>query len=392
MSTKELKENLQPSVIRRLFEYAKERKLEIGEENVFDFSIGNPSVPTPKIVKDALIELLNGDSLDVHGYTANSGDVTAKKAISDFLLNKFGAEIPPKLIYITCGASPALVFTIHALVKPNEEVIVFAPYFPEYGHYVSYVKGRLVVVNYDQKFIPLMDDFKKKISPLTRLVIINSPNNPSGVFYSAEVIKQICDILKEKEEEYGHPIYLLSDEPYREILYNGQEYPFVTNYYDDSLIGYSFSKSLSLPGERIGYLAVNSRAKDAEGVYRKITSTAHNLGYICAPSLFQHLIPKVIGEVCDVHIYENNRDLLYKNLTDIGFDVFNPGGAFYMFIKAPNGNSLEFAKRAKEFEIIMVPADEFSAPGYVRLAYCVDKKIIENSKEAFKKLFESYRG
>lgn len=391
MSKGTFEHNTQPSVIRELFEYAKKRKQEIGNENVFDFTIGNPNVPTPKEVNEALIELIkNTNPIKLHGYTANSGDPKVKEAVAIHISKTFNTHIDPELVYITSGASPAIVFTIHSLVScSTDEVIVFAPYFPEYGHYVHYKGGKLVAVKPGNNFIPDFNDFKHKINENTKLVIINSPNNPSGVFYDEEVILKITDILKEKEKEYGHPIYILSDEPYRDLLFANKKYPFITNYYNDSLVAYSYSKSLSLAGERIGYLLVNPKAHDSKGLYTKLIKIGHNLGYVSTSSLFQYLLPKVMDLKVDIDFYKENRDILYKNLTEIGFDVFYPEGAFYMFMKVPNGNSKEFVEKAKKYEIVVVPSDPFGVSGYVRIAYCVDRETIVNSKEAFEKL---YRG
>ena len=393
MKTNTSERENQPSIIRSLFEYAKNRKMEIGEDNVFDFSIGNPNVPVPEEVNELLIKLIKEtDPIKLHGYTANTGMPEVKKAVADYINKKYGAPVSEDLIYITCGASPAIVFVIHSILSKDNEAIIFAPYFPEYTHYIDYIGGHYKVVDPDKNFLPDLEDFKNKITDKTALVIINSPNNPSGVFYPEEVIKDICHILKGKEKEYGHPIYLLSDEPYRELLYGEKKYPFVPCYYDDSLVTYSYSKTLSLAGERLGYLHVNPKADHADEVFTKAVHAGHCLGYVSTPSLFQLLLPLVVDKKIDLTPYIQNRDLFYKSLTDIGFEIPYPDGAFYMLVKAPDGDANRFMENGKKFEIIMVPCDEFGLKGYVRLAYCVNQKVIKNSIPAFKKLYELYEG
>ena len=380
------------STIRDLYTYGLQRKKEIGEDKVFDFSIGNPSIPAPSIVNESLIKILNEkDSTKVHGYTVSAGDIDVRNAIADYLNKTYKTNIIGKYIFLTCGAGAALAITIKALVGKGEEVIVFAPHFPEYRTYTEAMGGVLVPVLPKEDFLPDFTDLERKITSKTRIVLYDSPNNPTGVLYTEEIIKQIADVLSKKEKEYGHPIYLVSDEPYRELLYNNEQYPFVTNYYHNSLVCYSFSKCLSLPGERIGYVLVNPKCEDVEDVYAVICGAASMLGYICAPALFQHLIPYVLGYTSNLEEYKINRDYLYNALKDIGFDVIYPTGAFYLFMKALEDDAEKFSEVAKQFELLLVPSDPFDYKGYVRIAYCVSYKQIVNSIPEFQKLYNYYK-
>ena len=381
------------SAIRELFEYGKRRKLEIGEDNVFDFSLGNPSVPSPDIVQKTLIDLIeNVDATKLHGYTSASGDAFVKEAIAKYLNEKYQAKVDSNLIYMTCGAAASLTITLKALCNKDEEVIVFAPFFPEYKVFIENALGKVVVVGYQEEtFLPDFDDFKNKINQKTKCVIINSPNNPSGVVYNQKTIEKLTDILKEKELEFNHQIYLVSDEPYRELVYGDIVVPFITKYYDDSIICYSFSKSLSLPGERIGYILVSSSCNDTKGVFASICGAGRSLGFVCAPALFQLMVPKCLGYTSDIKIYEENRNLLYQELTSYGYDVVKPDGAFYMFVKALGNDALKFSELAKKYELLLVPSDSFGCSGYVRISYCVSKKQVINSLPAFKKLINDYK-
>ena len=380
------------STIRDLYTYGLQRKKEIGDDNVFDFSIGNPSIPAPSIVNESLIKILSEeDSVKAHGYTVSPGDINVRNAIADYLNKTYKTNLIGKYIFLTCGAGAALAIVTKALVNRGEEVIVFAPHFPEYRTYTEAIGGVLVPVKPDPDFFPDFDDLEKKITNKTRIVLYDSPNNPTGAFYTEDIIQKIAGILSKKEKEYGHPIYLVSDEPYRELLYNNEEYPFVTNYYDNSLVCYSFSKCLSLPGERIGYVLVNPKCQDVEDVYAVICGAASMLGYICAPALFQHLIPYVLGYTSNLEEYKINRDYLYNSLKEIGFDVIYPTGAFYLFMKALEDDAEKFSEVAKKYELLIVPSDPFDYKGYVRIAYCVSYKQIVNSIPAFKKLFDYYK-
>lgn len=380
------------STIRDLYTYGLARKKIIGEDNVYDFSIGNPSIPSPSIVNETLIKLLiEEDSVKIHGYTVSPGNIDVRDSIATYLNKTFNTEVVGKYIFLTCGAAASLAIVTKALVFPNEEVIVFAPHFPEYRTYTEAVGGKLVTVNPDPDFLPDFIDLENKITNKTKIVIYDSPNNPTGAFYTEETIKKMSDILSKKEKEYGHPIYLVSDEPYRELLYGNEKYPFVTNYYRNSIVCYSFSKSLSLPGERIGYILVNPKCEDVEDVYAVICGAASMLGYICAPALFQHMVPHVLGYTSNLDEYKKNKDTLYNALKEIGYDVIHPTGAFYLFMKALEEDAEAFSEVAKKFELLLVPSDPFSYKGYIRIAYCVSYKQIVNSLPAFKKLYDYYK-
>ncbi len=379
------------SVIRELFEYGKKRKAQIGEDNVFDFSLGNPSVAPPEEVNKALISILQEeDEVKVHGYTSAQGDFSVRKAVSDYINKNFGANISPDLIYMTCGAAASLCITLNALLCEGDEVITVAPFFPEYRVFVEHARGKLVpVMGEEGSFQPDLDAIKRAITPSTKAILLNSPNNPSGIVYTEDKIKGLCKILQECKEN-GQTIYLISDEPYRELTYGGVKVPYIMNYYAESLVCYSFSKSLSLPGERIGYIAVSPRMSEAAKVYAAICGAGRALGYVCAPSLFQMMVKKVIGKTSDVSVYERNRDTLVSALTSYGYEVVRPDGAFYLFVKTLEENSDAFAERAKKYELLLVSAKSFGVEGYVRISYCVSPEMIEKSLPAFKALAQSY--
>ena len=380
------------STIRDLYTYGLKRKEEIGEDNVFDFSIGNPSIPAPKIVNDTLIKLLSEeDSVKIHGYTVSAGNKEVRDAIAAYLNKTYKTSVKGEYIFLTCGAAASLAIVTKAFVAPKEEAIVFAPHFPEYRTYTEAVGGVVVPVLPDENFLPDFEDLEKKIINKTRIVIYDSPNNPTGALYDEETIKKMASILSKKENEYGHPIYLVSDEPYRELLYADEKYPFVTNYYNNSIVCYSFSKCLSLPGERIGYILVNPKCEDVQDVYAVICGAASMLGYICAPALFQYLIPYVLGYTSNLDEYKKNKEALCAALKEIGFEVVNPTGAFYLFMKALESDAEKFSEVAKKFELLLVPSDPFDYKGYVRIAYCVSYKQIVNSIPAFKKLYNYYK-
>ena len=381
------------SIIREIFEYCKTRAKEIGAENVYDFSIGNPSVEPPVEVKDAIIDLVNNEnSVLLHGYTSAQGDFNVRKAIADDISKKFELSLSADDLYMTCGAAASLTISLKALLNTGEEVIVFAPFFTEYRVFIENAGGVVVVSKPQEKTFQVdIQDFKDKITANTKAVIVNSPNNPSGVVYSEETIIALCKVLKEKEAEYGHPIYLIADEPYRELVFGDVTVPYLMNYYDNCIVCYSYSKALSLPGERIGYIAVNPKMQDNRTVYLAICGAGRSLGYVCAPSLFQQVIGKTVGAKVDVDIYKTNRDILYDNLTAYGYECVKPDGAFYLFVKALEDDAYKFFERAKEKEILVVPCDDFGVKGYVRIAYCVSKERIVNSLPAFKALAESYK-
>lgn len=382
------------SAIRELFEYGKQRAAMVGKEHVYDFSLGNPTVPAPACVKEAIVELLDtADSIDIHGYTSAQGDAELRKALADYYNQTYGTHFHADNFYMTCGAAASLCITFRALTEsPQDEFVAIAPFFPEYKPFVEGAGAVFKMVKPDTEHFQIhMEELKKTITSHTKGIILNSPNNPSGVIYREETIKELARVLEEKEAEYGHPIFLISDEPYREIAYEGVEVPYVTKYYPNTIVCYSYSKSLSLPGERIGFILVPDEVCQSKEVYYAVCGAARVSGFVCAPSLFQKALRKCIGQVGDISIYKENRDLLYDGLTKMGYTCVKPQGAFYMFVKAMGGDSVAFCERAKALDLLLVAADGFGCPGYVRISYCVDKEMIERSLGAFAKLAESYR-
>lgn len=380
------------SVIRELFEYGKKRKNEIGEENVYDFSLGNPSVKAPDVVNESIANLLaNQNSLALHGYTSAQGDLGVRQAIATYINETYDENISADCLYMTVGAAAALTSTLNALVMPGEEVIVLAPYFPEYKVFIEKCGGVVREVMCDGELQIDVEAVNAAINEKTAAIIVNSPNNPTGAVYSEENIKALTEVLKSNEKKLNKPIYLISDEPYRELVYDGYTVPYLTKYYDDTIISYSYSKSLSIPGERIGYALVCPRCADFTAVYQAICGAARALGYVCAPSLLQKLLPYCIGKTADISIYDKNRRLLLDKLSEIGFEMVKPRGAFYLFIKSPSGDATEFCERAKKFEILIVASDDFGCPGYARLAYCVTTEQVEAALPAFEALAKSYK-
>ena len=381
------------SIIREIFEYSKTRASEIGADKVYDFSLGNPSVEPPAQVEEAIKELINTQGATVlHGYTSAQGDFGVRKAISDNINSKFNLSLTPDSIYMTCGAAASLSICLKAVVNPGEECIVFAPFFTEYRVFVENAEGELVVSKPETDTFQIdINDLEAKINENTRCVIMNSPNNPSGVVYTKEIIEKVCALLDKKQKEYNKVIYLIADEPYRELVYGDVEIPYLMNYYKNTLVCYSFSKSLSLPGERIGYIAVNPQANDSKDVYLAVCGAGRSLGYVCAPSLFQRVVAKCLDAKVNVKAYKENRDLIYNSLTEYGFKCVKPDGAFYLFVKSPLGSAFDFYEKAKKKEILLVPCDDFGVEGYVRIAYCVDKQRIANSLPAFKELAKEYK-
>ncbi|MBR1625042.1 MAG: pyridoxal phosphate-dependent aminotransferase [Clostridia bacterium] len=380
------------SVIRELFEYGKIMAKEQGEDKVFDFSLGNPSVPAPEEVRKALEELVSfPDTVKIHGYTSAQGDLSVRKAISDNINRRFGVKMTPDLIYMTVGAAASLSITLRALNEDKDEFIVFAPFFPEYRVFIENAEGVPVVIPAGKNMSLDLVSFEKALTKNTKGVIINSPNNPSGAVYSEEQIKTLCDILRSKSKEYGHPIFLISDEPYREIAYDGVFVPYLMNYYDDTVVCYSYSKSLSLPGERIGYIAVSPKCTESGGLYAAICGAGRSLGYVCAPALFQRVAAKCVDCVGDIAAYKKNRDLLTKGLQEYGYEFVTPSGAFYLFVKALEEDANAFSERAKKLGLLLVPSDTFGVKGYVRISYCVSYDLIERSMPLFKRLAESYK-
>ncbi len=380
------------SAIRELFEYAKARGAEIGAENIFDFSIGNPSVPPPACVHETIAQLLVEENpTALHGYTSAQGDAGVRAAVAAYLADTFGAPVGADDIYMTCGASASLSITLKALVCPADEVIVFAPFFPEYRVFAESAGATVVAVPALEPDLQIdLAAFRAALSPNTKAVLLNSPNNPSGVVYSRATIDAVCDALRDAAARYGHPIYLLADEPYRELVFDGVEVPFLMNHYDDTIVCYSFSKSLSLPGERIGYIAVSQRAADNRRVYAAVCGAGRALGYVCAPAMMQRVVAHCLGKTADVSVYRRNRDLLCGALRDYGYTVAQPDGAFYLFLKALEPDATAFCERAKKYELLLVPSDSFGCPGYARLAYCVSTDMIERALPAFRALAADY--
>ena len=381
------------SIIREIFEYCKTRAAEIGKDKVFDFSIGNPCVEPPREISDAIIDLIkNEDSVALHGYTSAQGDAGVRAAIAEHTNKTFGTSLTEDNIYMSCGAAASLTISLKAIMNPGDECILFAPFFTEYRVFVENAGGKVVVSTPLEKTFQIdTEDFEKKITPMTKAVIINSPNNPSGVVYSEATILAVTEVLKRKSREYAHPIYLIADEPYRELVFDGISVPYLMNYYDNTIVCYSYSKALSLPGERIGYVATCPNMEDERRVYLSICGAGRSLGYVCAPSLFQQVIKRAVGARVDIDIYRENRDILYSALTDYGYECVKPDGAFYLFVKALEEDAYKVYERAKEKELLVVPCDDFGVSGYVRIAYCVDKDRIVRSLPAFRALAESYK-
>lgn len=376
------------SIIREFAQYASKRAAEIGAENVFNYTIGNPSVPTTDDFNKGLIDLIqNEDSLALHGYSPTLTIYSVRKAVADSLNRRFGMEYVPEDIFMTSGAAGALAHAIRCVTEPGDEVITFAPYFPEYVPYVDGTGAVLKVVPADiTSFQINFDAFLEMMNPNVQAILINSPNNPSGIVYSTETITHLAQILTEKQEEYGHDIYLISDEPYREIVFEGTDSPFISKFYDNTICCYSFSKSLSLPGERIGYVAVNPKCKDAELIINMCGQVSRFTGHNCPSSLIQLGVAKVLDETSDLSIYEKNKNILYKELTAMGYECVEPGGTFYMFPKTPIADANEFCNMtAHELDLILVSGDSFMCPGHMRLAYCTTTDMVERSLPLFEK-------
>ena len=376
------------SIIREFAQYASKRAAEIGAENVFNYTIGNPSVPTTDDFNKGLIDLIqNEDSLALHGYSPTLTIYSVRKAVAESLNRRFGMEYVPEDIFMTSGAAGALAHAIRCVTEPGDEVITFAPYFPEYVPYVDGTGAVLKVVPADiTSFQINFDAFLEMLNPNVQAILINSPNNPSGIVYSTETITRLAQILTEKQEEYGHDIYLISDEPYREIVFEGTDSPFISKFYDNTICCYSFSKSLSLPGERIGYVAVNPKCKDAELIINMCGQVSRFTGHNCPSSLIQLGVAKVLDQTSDLSIYEKNKNILYKELTAMGYECVEPGGTFYMFPKTPIADANEFCNMtAHELDLILVPGDSFMCPGHMRLAYCTTTDMVERSLPLFEK-------
>ena len=379
------------SVIRAMFEEGKRLAKIYGAENVYDFSLGNPSVEPPKQVREAMIDILQNENQNlVHGYMSNAGYEDVRDTIAKSLNKKFGTSFAEKNILMTVGAAGGLNVIFKTLLDPEDEVITFSPFFGEYRNYVANYGGKLVVVPPSEEFIPRPEMLAAAVTKKTKALIINNPNNPTGVVYSEEVIKSLMDVLRDKQKEFGTSIYLIADEPYRELAYDGIEVPYLTKYYDNTIVGYSYSKSLSLPGERIGYLVMPDELDDFENIVQAASVANRILGFVNAPSLIQRTVARCVDAEVDVAAYNANRELLYGNLIDMGYECIKPQGAFYMFVKAFEEDDKAFCAKAKEFNLLLVPGSTFGGPGYVRIAYCVDPEMIKRSLPAFKKLAECY--
>ncbi|ABR36901.1 pyridoxal phosphate-dependent aminotransferase [Clostridium beijerinckii] len=380
------------SIIRAMFEEGKRLSEIYGEENVFDYSIGNPNVEPPSKVKEVIFEILNEETPNlVHGYMNNSGYDDVRTNISDFINQKHNLQLSKDNIVMTCGAAGGLNIILKSILNPDDEVITFSPYFGEYGNYVKNFDGKLVTCPTNtETFEPDLKALSEVITPRTKALIINNPNNPTGVIYSEKIIKDLATLLNNKQEEFNTSIYLISDEPYREIVYDDIEVPCILKYYDNTFIGYSYSKSLSLPGERIGYVVANSSMADFTDMMASLNIATRILGFVNAPSLFQRVIAKSLDAEVDVNIYKKNRDLLYNHLISLGFTCVKPQGAFYLFPKSPIDDDKKFCEDAKQFNLLLVPGSSFGCPGHVRLAYCTSYEKIEKSLPAFDKLASLY--
>ena len=376
-----------PSVIRALSVYATERGKEIGYENVFDYSLGNPSVPVPKELTDAMIELLTTkDSAYIHGYSPNPGNSIAREETAKSLNKRFGMDYKMDHIFMTSGAAGAIAHAVRCVTSPGDEVLTFAPYFPEYNPYINKTGAVLKVVPADTTSFQInFDKFQEMLNPKVQAVLINTPNNPSGIVYSTKTIETLASILNEKQKEYGHEIFLISDEPYREIIFDGVDAPYVSKFYDNTLSCYSYSKSLSIPGERLGYVAVNPKAKDADKIVPMCCQISRGTGHNCPASLIQLAVAKCMGLTSDLSVYERNMNILYKELTSLGFEVVKPGGTFYIFPKALEDDAIAFSEKAKKYDLILVPSNSFGVDGYFRMAYCIDTEKVERSLEALRK-------
>ena len=381
------------SCIRELFEYGLRQAALVGKENVYDFSIGNPSIPSPPEVNEAFVSIIREtDSLAVHGYTTAGGDSGARAAAAEDLNRRFNAHIRPENLFFTCGAAPALIAAIRALAVPAAEILAIAPYFAEYKPFVEANGVTFTAVPADMGAFQIrLDALEALLNPHTQAVIVNSPNNPSGVVYTAQTLARLGEILARKGEEFGHPIYILADEPYRELVYDGMEAPFIPNIYPNTVVCYSYSKSLSLPGERIGYVCVPDQAADSEKLYAAIAGAARVMGHVCAPSLQQLVVGRCASSRPDLAAYDKNRTALYEALTAFGYRCVKPNGAFYMFVEAPGGDAQEFSDRAKAKNLLAVPGGDFGCPEYFRLSTCVSYDMIQRSLPVFQALIREYR-
>ena len=381
------------STIRTIFEFGRKRAAEVGEENVYDFSLGNPNVPTPDFIKEAAVDILtNMEPSAIHGYTVAPGNPQVRKALADSINSRFGMNITEKNLFMTAGAAASITICFKALSQPEDEYITFAPFFPEYRAFVESVGGKLVVVPAQPEDWQIdFAAFERLVNNHTKAVIVNSPNNPSGAVYSEETIKKLAQILQAKEKEYHHPIFIIADEPYREIAFEGYTVPYIPKYYDNTLVCYSYSKSFSLPGERIGYIVVPDTVANFEKVYGAIAGAARVLTHVNAPSLWQLVVGRCANMPSDISTYVKNGQLLYQGLVDAGFECVKPQGAFYLFPKCLEEDDYAFCKRAQKYDLLLVPGTDFGCPGYFRAAYCIKTETIEKSLPLFKKLAAEYK-
>ncbi len=381
------------STIREIFEFGNKRAAEVGRENIFDFSLGNPNVPAPKTVGDAIVRMVREeDAAALHGYTSAQGDAAVRARIAESINRAHGTHFTGDNLYMTVGAAASLCVCFKALAEEGDEFIAFAPYFPEYRVFAEGAGARFLAVPADAESFQInFAALEERLTPRTRAVIVNSPNNPSGAVYSEETILRLTKLLKEKSQEYGRPIYLISDEPYREIAFDSVKVPYLTKYYDNTFVCYSYSKSLSLPGERIGYVVVPDEMEGAKEAYAAVCGAGRVLGYVCAPALFQRVASECAGQTSDLAVYQRNRDLLYNALIEMGYSCVKPEGAFYLFPRSLEPDAVSFCERAKGLDLLLVPGDDFDCPGHVRIAYCVKTEMIERSLPAFRKLAEMYR-
>lgn len=382
------------SVIRDIAEYGQQRCRQVGAENVFDFSIGNPNVPAPQAVTDMLQDLIRQTpAAALHAYTSAPGDYSVRQAVAEYVRSTFGYEAKAEYVYMTAGASSSLAISLNAIAEPGDEVIVFTPYFPEYRVFIEKTGAKFVAVNSAEDTFQIDSAaLAAAINRHTKAVIVNSPGNPTGVVLNQQSIDSLARILAARSEEYDHPIYLIADEPYRELVYDNIRVPYIPCFYKNTILCYSFSKSLSLPGERIGYILVATEAEDADAVFDAVCGAGRALGYVCAPSLLQQLIKNCLGITVDISVYDENRKLLYGALREYGYEAVYPDGAFYLFVKALEPDANAFCEKAKQFDLLLVPADSFGCPGYVRIAYCVTTEQIQRSLPAFRKLAALYKG
>lgn len=380
------------STIRELYEYGRKMKAELGEDSVFDYSLGNPSVAPPIEVKEALSFLIeNTPEIELHGYTSADGDPEVRRAIAEHIAERFDTEADPRYIYMTVGAAAALTATIKGVVSPGESVIVISPFFPEYKVFIEAAGAVCKQVPAREKDFGLdIDAIKDALDETVGAIIVNSPNNPTGAVYSKSDIKALSDLLTKKSKKYEKTIYIIADEPYRELVYDGIKVPFIPKYYDNTVVCYSFSKSLSLPGERIGYVFVSPSCEDRKNVFRAIAGAGRSLGFVCAPSLFQRLVPLCLGKTADLSVYEENRKILYDALTSYGYEVVYPEGAFYLFVKSPIPSAEDLSDIAKKYGLLLVPSNDFGCEGYVRLAYCQSTDMIRRSLPAFEQLIAEF--